>query len=515
MAQGLLRYQYEVDERDSGATALAGLPVALDLAVVSGLVAAIDERLGLRKRGWPDRVVVLSLILLNLAGGDGVEDVGGLAGDAGLHRLLRHAFLHGLPRAERKRLRRQMRRSGENAVPSPDSVGRYLKRFHDPDQGALREPGVAFVPQPNEALRALYEVNTELLRCAQQRQPLEHATLDMDATLVETHKRDAFFCYKKFRAYQPLQTYWAEREMLVHSEFRDGNVPAGYQQLRVLQEALEMLPAGIASASLRSDSAGYQVELLRYCAEGRNERFGVVDFAVSADVTTALRAAVDELREEDWQPLYRDIGEGHRLETGQEFAELVYVPNWAGHSKSGPEYRFLAIREPIQGDLPGLESHAQKELPFQTVTAPTGQRHKLFALVTNRPATEIGGGELIWWHRQRCGKSEQAHAIMKNDLAGGRLPSELFGANAAWWGIMVLAFNLLALLRRLALPEEMASCRLKALRFRLFAIAGRVVKHSRQLRIRVFAGNRAAALLAAVRERLAELAQPPPEPSRS
>jgi hypothetical protein len=31
---------------------------------------------------------------------------------------------------------------------------------------------------------------------------------------------------------------------------------------------------------------------------------------------------------------------------------------------------------------------------------------------------------------------------MKEDLAGGRLPSSRFGANAAWWGIMVLAFNL-------------------------------------------------------------------------
>ena len=44
--------------------------------------------------------------------------------------------------------------------------------------------------------------------------------------------------------------------------------------------------------------------------------------------------------------------------------------------------------------------------------------------------------------RQRCGKGEEVHGVVKDDLAGGRLPSGRFGANAAWWAIVVLAFNL-------------------------------------------------------------------------
>ena len=102
----------------------------------------------------------------------------------------------------------------------------------------------------------------------------------MDATLVETRKQEALYSYKKYRAYQPLITYWSEAELIVHSEFRDGNVPAGHQQLRVLIEALGRLPAGVEKVMLRSDTAGYQRELLRYCAEGRDERFGVIEFAV-------------------------------------------------------------------------------------------------------------------------------------------------------------------------------------------------------------------------------------------
>jgi len=62
--------------------------------------------------------------------------------------------------------------------------------------------------------------------------------------------------------------------VVLHTELRDGNVPAGYEQLRVLQEALALLPAGVETVRLRSDTAGYQHELLRYCARGEGGRFG-------------------------------------------------------------------------------------------------------------------------------------------------------------------------------------------------------------------------------------------------
>ena len=47
----------------------------------------------------------------------------------------------------------------------------------------------------------------------QSRSPCAQATLDMDATLVETHKQQAFYSYRKYKAYQPLTTYWAEAEL--------------------------------------------------------------------------------------------------------------------------------------------------------------------------------------------------------------------------------------------------------------------------------------------------------------
>ncbi len=51
---------------------------------------------------------------------------------------------------------------------------------------------------------------------------------------------------------------------MVYSEFRDCNVPAGHEQLRVLKASLLHLPGGVKKVALRSDTAGYQEELLLY-----------------------------------------------------------------------------------------------------------------------------------------------------------------------------------------------------------------------------------------------------------
>lgn len=121
------------------------------------------------------------------------------------------------------------------------------------------------------------------------------ATLDMDATLIETQKHQALYSYNKHKAYQPLTTYWSETDQIVHSEFRDGNVPAGHQQLRVLIESLEYLPCGVERVMLRSD----QQELLRYCVEGRDERFEEIEVAVGVDVTSEFKRSVAEVPEGD------------------------------------------------------------------------------------------------------------------------------------------------------------------------------------------------------------------------
>jgi hypothetical protein len=88
---------------------------------------------------------------------------------------------------------------------------------------------------------------------------------------------------------------------------------------------------------------------------------------------------VGEVEEADWQPLKREI-DGRQVETGQEWAEVCFVPAWTAKSKNGPNYRFIAIRELLrQQEFPGMEV----QLPFPTYHRGEKQ-YKLHGLVTNR-----------------------------------------------------------------------------------------------------------------------------------
>jgi len=266
-----------------------------------GLSNLLNQHLGVRAKtqGWKDSQVILSLILLNLAGGDSVEDIKLLEADKGLCRIVRRSEQHGLSRQERRASEHRFRKEKVRVFPSPSAIFRYLKAFHDPKQEERRQGRQAFIPIPNRNLQGLAEVNKWLLSFHQANHIHKTATLDMDATLIETNKADALYCYKGFKSYQPLNTWWSEQGMIVHSEFRDGNVPAGFEQLRVLKEALSGLPDSVTKVYLRSDTAGYQHELLRYCAQGKDERFGRIEFAIGCDVTLAFTRVVSEVEESD------------------------------------------------------------------------------------------------------------------------------------------------------------------------------------------------------------------------
>jgi hypothetical protein len=112
------------------------------------------------------------------------------------------------------------------------------------------------------------------------------------------------------------------------------------------------------------------------------------------------------------------------------------------------------------------------------------------------------GEQLIRWHRGRCGKSEEAHSVMKGDFAGGKLPSGDFGENAAWWWIMILAMNLNGIMKQLVLGGSWASRRMKAIRFSFINIAGRIVERSGALIIRLTKGNPILDLYLEVRRRI-------------
>ena len=196
----------------------------------------------------------------------------------------------------------------------------------------------------------------------------------------------------------------------------------------------------------------------------------------------------------EWSPFYKEI-DGKLYKTDQEYALVNYIPDAPRFKKKDEPYRYIAIREPLleQGLLPDFES---VEYPFP-VMGMDNRRYKITAIVTN---LDWDAQKVINWFRLRCGKCEEAHSIMKSDLAGGRLPSDKFGANAAWWWIMILSLNLNSIMKTLVLDESWVSKRMKAIRFSLINIPGRIINHARRLIIRISGSHPSSSILIRARE---------------
>jgi hypothetical protein len=508
----LLPYHYEADPTSSRLSGFGGILPYLDLLGLLKLPQSIDTHLGTGgAQGWMARHHVLTVLLLNLAGGECVDDVEELEADSGLCEALRLVEGLGLSRVGRRSLDRRFRKGRARTYPSATCLRDWLDTFNDPEDKHKRQLGVAFIPSPTSGLQGLTAINSAFIRetvnlqTKTKQPPLNRGTVDLDAAFMETQKRGALRCYKGFPAYQWLTAYWAETGMALLSEFRDGNVPPAMHNVEVTRAAFDQLTAfGITDLWFRSDSAAYQHELLKMLATGDGGRWPMVRFVLPNDMTKEFRSAASQLAEDDWQPVYDQRG---TLQYA--WSEVVYVPNAIATAKG--TYRYLAIRTPLkQGVLPGLEADAPAapEPTYATIRC-ADRTYRLTGLVTNIDDPAWDGPRMIRWCYARCGKGEEVHAIMKTDLAGGQLPSERFGANAAWWGIMLLAFNLHAALRLLVLPATLKPKRFKALRFALLQVPARVVSRGRQLFFRLPRDNPALTVLTAMRKTLAGLVAQP------
>ena len=343
---------------------------------------------------------------------------------------------------------------------------------------AERVEHTAFIPADSAGLRGLAAVQRQLLRAVQDRSPQSHATLDVDATMIASHKRTALPMYEGGTGYQPLQTWWAEQQVWVKCQFRDGNVPAQSGVLEIVQASVATLrDLGVTKFALRSDSAGYQHDVLNWV------RAEHIPFAISADMSPELKARVVALPADAWQP-FRQWKGAELVHREREWAEVEFIPSDGSTKKSLQPDRYLVIRaRPRQGEL------------FADGTAV-----HYYATVSNR--WDWNGERLLRWSHERCGTVEPAHDVLKNELGGGVLPSHRFGANAAWWQLVVLTHNLLSALKRLALPDDAQALRPRRLRFLLFSMAGRLVRHGRRLILRLAGDHPGTALLVNARQRL-------------
>lgn len=444
-------------------TALGGVPLVVQAFRSLELPASVKRHVHIkeRERGYDEATLVESFVILNAAGGECLDDFQRLREDGGLGELIGHG------------------------IPSPSVARKFLYQFHEEEkiEEAKRQRGaeqIAYIPEETESLRGLGLVNRELVERLGRRCPDQRiATVDQDATIIESRKQEALRTYEGERGYQPMLAVWAELNVVLADEFRDGNVPAMMEPLHVAKQAFAALPETVTTYYYRGDAACHESHLINWLRDEKrvDGPQGFIGFAISARMSEALHQAILKAPEDGWQA----YGEARAGEI-RECAEVSFVPAEKSEHKHIQPLRYVAIR-----------IRQQQETLFDD-----GSKLKHFAVVTN--IREWKAARLIQWHREKAGTVEGVHDVVKNELAGGVMPCKYFGANAAWLRLAVISHNVLTALKRLGLPVEYLTARPKRLRFLILNTPGRLVHHARKIVLRLAAsGQRIAEWLEAVR----------------
>ena len=353
---------------------------------------------------------------------------------------------------------------GIEQIPKASALGNWLRRMGN-------------VP---EGMRSLVEVNKHVLASAlHQRKGI---TLDIDATEIISQKASAEWTYKKNSGYMPMVGHIAETGMVVAIDFRRGNVSPAKENLEFIQQCQSALPKGCHIESLRIDAAGYQTQIIQYC-EAQSTHY-----AIRAKMSASIKAHIDSLGELDWQPLIHKNGEASQ---SQSTCRTI-------HWMTGHETPLMLViqRKALKGQL-----ELEDDEPAESIEV-THQGYLYRGIVTNRE--NWTDSQIIHWYNQRGEDSENRIKELKLDFGADVLPCSDFGANAFYFMICSLSFNLLALMR-LFLPEELAYHRVITFRWRVYAIAAKVVKTGRQIFIKMKAKHQA--LLEAILARI-KLIQP-------
>ena len=418
---------YKLDTTNDLLTSRAGLVCIAQVMEQLKLAELIDQHFPLPKsnRGFNPSVFIQTLILMQHEGSFHLEDVRHLNDDAALREIL-----------------------DLKTIPQASTLGEWLRK----------------TGKKTSSLSAWNEVNKAVLKVALHQ--CKKITLDIDATEIIAHKTSAKWTYKNNKGYMPMVGHIAETGQIVAIDFREGNASPAKENLEFIKQCQQALPNGCTVNQCRIDAAGYQKSIIQYCDEQE------IEYAIRAKTSATLKAQIASRTEDEWKPFINKQGDEVK---NQHTYRMV-------HTISDYEEALTLIvqRTKIEGQVE-LDLN-DKDHSDEVIS--NGYVYR--AIATNR--SKLCDSEVVHWYNQRAEDSENRIKELKLDFGGDVLPCSDFKANALYFLISALSFNLFALMRQL-LPEELAHHRAITIRWRLYAIAGKVVKTARTLYLKLKQGH--------------------------
>jgi hypothetical protein len=408
-------------------TSRAGLLTIAQLMESLQLSERIDKHFPLpgSNRGFKPSTFVQTFILMQHEGSFHLDDVRHLNDDQALRTVL-----------------------NLKTIPQASSLGAWLRKMGD-----------------NKTSFSAWEaVNKAVLQSALHKR--KAITLDIDATEIIANKSDAKWTYKKNKGYMPMVGHIAETGQIVACDFRTGNASPARENLEFIQQCQQSLPDGCFIQSLRIDAAGYQTKIIQYCDKN------TLRYAIRAKMSASIREQIDTLTDDDWQPLLNRQGKP------VENQETCRIPHWIGDYDK--PFTLVIQRKRLKGQV-ALD--LETDITDEEIVS---QGYLYRAIATNQEGWTDSA--IIHWYNQRGEDSENRIKELKLDFGGDTLPCSDFNANALYFLLSALSFNLFALMRQL-LPEKLAHHRVMTLRWRLYAMAAKIVKTGRQLFVKLQAKN--------------------------
>jgi Transposase DDE domain group 1 len=291
-------------------------------------------------------------------------------------------------------------------------------------------------------------------------------TVDLDATIVIAHseKEQASPTWKKTFGHHPM-TAWADHGQAGNGEplaivLRAGNAGSNTaaDHIEAARLAIAQLPRHLRRRVLvRADSGGGTHEFLKWLT-ARSRR---LHYSVGMTITEAIAEAIGKVPADAWTPAYDGDGEVRQGAWVADITGLLDTGGWPA-----------GMRVIVRKERP----HPGAQLRFTDIDG-----HRFTAFATDTKRGQLADLELRHRRRARC----EDRIRNAKDTGLRNLPLKGFAQNQLWCEIVALACELLAWTQMLALAGTARRWEPKRLRLRIFAVAGRLARSGRRLRLRL------------------------------
>lgn len=324
----------------------------------------------------------------------------------------------------------------QSILPSSDALGVWLRRMGE-----------------GKGLRGLDAVRATIKHRIMKRDGITEYTLDADATGIEAEKEDALFTYKGYKGYMPMLGFLFESKLCLYDEFREGNAAPASGQVVFYEECKRRMPKGKRIKRYRADSASYQAALINKLQEDG------VKYGITASQDVSVKKAIKQIPESDWKEPHKGCG--------FQLAVTVHAMN-----ETGKAFNLVVKREAIKEQ--DLFQKQEEEYIYH-------------AVATNYEEEEKDAYSILKWHNER-GTAENFNKELKIGFGMERMPCGTFSANAVFFRLGVISYNLFIGFKRLSCPEGWLRHTIATFRWKLIQTAGRIINHAGSTILKLAAG---------------------------